>query len=178
MKVEKESELLDFLIEKQVRKSRSAIKSLLAHKQIKVNGKLATQFNHELKTGDKVSVMKFDQSKKEKRLKGLKIVFEDDDLIIIDKEAGFLTVSTDKEKLRTVYGILNEYVKKSGKNRRVFVLHRLDREVSGFLIFAKSTEIQDIFQKNWDKLVKEYTYTAVVDGKPEKEKGTIESCHQ
>ena len=175
LKVEKESELLDFLIEKQVRKSRSAIKSLLVHKQIKVNGKLVTQFNRELKAGDKVSVMKFDQSKKEKRLKGLKIVFEDDDLIIIDKEAGFLTVSTDKEKLRTVYGILNEYVKKNGKNRRVFVLHRLDREVSGFLIFAKSTEIQDIFQKNWDKLVKEYTYTAVIDGKPEKEEGTIES---
>ena len=175
LKVEKDSELLDFLIEKQVRKSRSAIKSLLVHKQIKVNGKLATQFNRELKAGDKVSVMKFDQTKKEKRLKGLKIVFEDDDLIIIDKEAGFLTVSTDKEKLRTVYGILNEYVKKNGKNRRVFVLHRLDREVSGFLIFAKSTEIQDIFQKNWDKLVKEYTYTAVIDGKPEKEEGTIES---
>jgi len=172
-KATKPSELLDFLMENQVRKSRNAIKSLLAHKQIKVNSKLVTQYNHELKPGDKVSVMKFDQSRKEKRLKGLKIIFEDDDLIIVDKEAGFLSVSTDKEKLRTVYGSLNEYVKKKNKNSRVFVLHRLDREVSGFLIFAKSAELQDIFQKNWDNLVKEYTYTAVVEGKLEQKEGTI-----
>lgn len=175
MKATKPCELLEFLLEKQVRKSRNAIKSLLAHKQIKVNGKLVTQYNHELNSGDKVSVMKFDQSRKERRLKGLKIVFEDDDLIIVDKEAGYLSVSTDKEKLRTVYGALNEYVKKKGKNLRVFVLHRLDREVSGFLIFSKSSELQDIFQKNWDHLVKEYIYTAVVEGTPEQKEGTVVS---
>lgn len=175
IKANKSSELLDFLLENEVRKSRNAIKSLLAHKQIKVNGKLVTQYNHELKSGDKVSVMKFDQSRKEKRLKGLKIVFEDDDLIIVDKEAGYLSVSTDKEKLRTIYGSLNEYVKKKTKNSRVFVLHRLDREVSGFLIFARTAELQDIFQKNWDNLVKQYVYTAVVEGRPEQKKGTVVS---
>lgn len=175
IKASKSSELLDFLLENQVRKSRNAIKSLLAHKQIKVNGKLVTQYNHELMSGDKVSVMKFDQSRKEKRLKGLKIVFEDDDLIIVDKEAGYLSVSTDKEKLRTIYGSLNEYVKKKTKNSRVFVLHRLDREVSGFLIFAKSPELQEIFQKNWDNLVRQYVYTAVVEGKPAQKEGTVVS---
>lgn len=175
IKASSPSGLLDFLIEKQVRKSRNAIKSLLAHKQIKVNGKLVTQFDYKLSAGDWVSVMKFDQSRKEKRLKGLKIVFEDDDLIVIDKEAGFLSVSTDREKLRTVYGVLNEYVKKGSKNARVFVLHRLDREVSGLMVFAKSAELQDIFQKNWDSLVKEYTYTAVVEGRPENNEGTIVS---
>ena len=174
-KVSQQGELLDFLIEMQVRKSRNAIKSLLAHKQIKVNGKLITQYNHELNSGDKVSVMKFDQSRKEKRLTGLKIVFEDDDLIVIDKEAGFLSVSTDKEKLRTAYSMLNEYVKKKNKNERVFVLHRLDREVSGLLMFARSAEVQDIFQKNWDNLVKAYIYAAVVDGQPQKKEGTIVS---
>lgn len=175
VKATKPGELLDFLMEKQVRKSRNAIKSLLAHKQIKVNGKLVTQYNHELVPGDKVSVMKFNQSRKERKLKGLKIVFEDDDLIIVDKEAGFLSVSTDKEKLRTIYGVLNEYVKKKSKNARVFVLHRLDREVSGFLVFAKSLDLQDVFQKNWDNLVKEYIYTAVVQGKPEQDEGTVVS---
>ena len=96
IKVAQAAQLLDFLVEKQVRKSRNAIKSLLAHKQIKVNGKLVTQFDFELNVGDKVAVMKFDQSRKEKKLKGAKILFEDDDIIVVDKEAGFLSVSTDK----------------------------------------------------------------------------------
>ncbi|MDR1092174.1 MAG: RluA family pseudouridine synthase [Prevotella sp.] len=175
IKADKPGPLLDFLIEKQVRKSRNAIKSLLAHKQIKVNGKLITQFDFELNKDDGVAVMKFDQSRKEKKMKGLKIVFEDEDLIIVDKEAGFLSVSTDKEKTRTVYSLLNEYVKKQNKNARVFVLHRLDREVSGLLIFARSAELQDIFQKNWDNLVKKYLYTGVVEGIPAKEEETLVS---
>lgn len=175
IKADKESTLLEFLMDKQVRKSRNAIKSLLAHKQIKVNGKLVTQFDFQLNTGDRISVMKYDQSRKEKKLPGLKIVFEDDDLIIIDKEAGYLSVSTDKEKARTVYSALNEYVRKHNKNARVFVLHRLDREVSGILIFAKSAELQEQFQKNWDNLVKKYIYTAVVEGTPDQKKGTITS---
>lgn len=167
-------QLLDFLLDKQVRKSRNAIKSLLAHKQIKVNGKMVTQYNHELNAGDWVEIMKFDQSRKEKRLKGSKIVFEDDNIIIVDKDAGFLSVSTDREKQLTVYSMLNEYVKKKGKNERVFVLHRLDREVSGFLIFARTAELQEIFQRNWDNLVKDYAYTAIVEGKLERN-GTITS---
>jgi 23S rRNA pseudouridine1911/1915/1917 synthase len=175
IKVDKPIQLLDFLIEKQVRKSRNAIKSLLAHKQIKVNGKMATQFDMELNKRDKVEIMKFDQSRKEKRLRGLKIVFEDEDLIIVDKEPGFLSVSTDKEKMRTAYSMLNEYVKKKNKNSRVFVLHRLDREVSGLLIFALNAEIQEMFQKNWDILVKGYSYFAVVEGTPQKEKDTLVS---
>lgn len=175
IKADKPIQLLDFLIDKQVRKSRNAIKSLLAHKQIKVNGKLITQFDFELNKGDKVAVMKFDQSRKEKRMKGLKIVFEDEDLIIVDKEAGFLSVSTDKEKMRTAFGLLNEYVKKQNKNDRVFVLHRLDREVSGLLIFARSAELQDVFQKNWDSLVKKYLYTGVVEGTPAKKEDTLVS---
>ncbi len=175
LKVAEKCELLDFLINNQVRKSRNAIKSLLAHKQIKVNDKLITQYDFELAKGDRVSVMKFDQSRKEKRLQGLKIVFEDDDIIVVDKEAGFLSVSTDKEKIRTVYGMLNEYVKKKNKKARVFVLHRLDREASGLLIFARSAELQEMFQKNWNYIVKKYIYTAVVEGTPEHENGTVES---
>lgn len=175
IKADKPSQLLDFLIEKQVRKSRNAIKSLLAHKQIKVNGKLITQFDFELNNGDRVVVMKFDQSRKEKKMKGLKIIFEDEDLIIVDKEAGFLSVSTDKEKMRTVYGMLNEYVKKQNKNARLFVLHRLDREVSGLLIFARNAELQDIFQKNWDNLVIKYLYTGIVEGVPAKKEETLVS---
>lgn len=175
LKASQTCELLDFLVEQKVRKSRNAVKSLLAHKQIKVNGKLITQYNHELHKGDNVSVMKFDQSRKEKRLQGLKIVFEDDDIIVVDKEPGFLSVSTDKEKVRTAYGMLNEYVKKKNKNARVFVVHRLDREASGLLVFARSAELQEMFQKNWNSLVKSDTYSVVVEGELEEKEGSIVS---
>lgn len=174
-KVSEASELLQFLIDKQVRKSRNAIKSLLAHKQITVNGKIITQFDHKLEIGDRVEIMKFDQSRKVKKLKGLTIVFEDENLIVVDKEAGILSVSTDKEKSRTVYNALNEYVKKQSRNARVFVLHRLDREVSGLMVFAKSIEVQSLFQIGWDKIVPVYNYTAVVYGEVSPSSGTLTS---
>lgn len=174
-KVSEPSQLLEFLINKEVRKSRNAIKSLLAHKQITVNGKIITQFNAELKEGDRVAIMKFDQSRKLKKLKGLTIVYEDESLIVIDKEAGILSVSTDREKSRTVYNALNEYVKKSSRNARIFVLHRLDREMSGLMVFAKNVDVQSLFQIGWDKIVPVYNYAAVVYGDVEPQSGTITS---
>lgn len=175
IKVKAPAELLQFLEANQVRKSRNAIKSLLAHKQINVNGKLVTQFNLELKAGDVVRIMRFNQEKKRNKLKGLTIEYEDDHLIVINKEPGFLSVSTDKEKARTVYNILTEHVKKKKKPGRIFVLHRLDREVSGLMIFAKNEDIQAQYQKNWDRLVPLYTYVAIVEGVPEPRTGTITS---
>jgi len=175
IKVKESGELLQFLEANQVRKSRNAIKSLLAHKQINVNGKLATQYNLPLKTGDVVRVMRFNQEKKRNKLKGLTIEYEDDYLIVINKESGVLSISTDKERVRTVYNVLNEYVKKKKKMARVFVLHRLDREVSGLMVFAKSDDIQVLYQKNWDRLVPVYTYVAVVEGVPEPKNGTVTS---
>lgn len=174
-KVSGTHELLSFLIEKKVKKSRNATKSLLAHKQILVNGSIVTQHNKIIKNGDIVSLMKFNQARKEKKLKGLKIVFEDEFLIVVEKESGLLSVSTDKEKVRTAYYVLNEYLRKKDKNARVFVLHRLDREVSGLMIFAKNPDIQSMFQTEWDKIIPKYTYMAVVEGKINTPKGTIES---
>lgn len=175
IKVKEPAELLQFLEANQIRKSRNAIKSLLAHKQILVNGKLVTQYNFALNAGDTVRVMKHNQLQKRNKLKGLTIEYEDDHLIVINKEAGILSVSTDKERVRTVYNVLNEHVKKKRKTNRVFVLHRLDREVSGLMIFAKSEDIQVLYQKNWDKLVPLFTYVAVVEGSPEPPNGTVTS---
>lgn len=174
-KISEPKPLLEFLIDKGVRKSRNAIKSLLAHKQITVNGKIVTQFDHQLAIGDIVALMKFDQSRKVKKLKGMTIVYEDEDIIVIDKEAGILSVSTDKEKSKTVYSVLNEYVKRKSKLARVFVLHRLDREMSGLMVFAKSQDIQTIFQMGWDRIVQTYNYTGVVYGELNPKKGTITS---
>lgn len=168
-------ELLVFLIQKNVRKSRSAVKSLLAHKQISVNGKLTTQFDYQLNPGDVVQVMKFDQTRKQKKLRGLTVVYEDEHIIVADKEIGLLSVSTDKERSRTAYGVLSEYVRKRNKNGRVYVLHRLDREVSGLMIFAKEADIQSMFQSEWDKIVKELVYAAVVEGEMRSKEGVVKS---
>lgn len=174
-KVKEPAELLEFLLNKQIRKSRNAIKSLLAHKQINVNGKLVTQFNLQLKTGDQVCVMKFNQARKKKKLSGLTIMFEDEYIIVVEKESGLLSVATEKEKQKTAFYILNQYVKTKKKDARIYVLHRLDREISGLMIFAKNEEVQTAFQKNWDRIISLYTYAAIIEGELTPADGKITS---
>lgn len=175
-RIKEPAELLSFLLEKQVRKSRNAIKSLLAHKQIKVNDKLVTQHNHQLKKGDLLSVMKYNQARKRNSLKGLTIVFEDEYLIVVEKEAGVLSIGTDKERTQTAFNILNQYVKAKGKKEdRIYILHRLDRQMSGLMAFAKDEETQSKFHKNWETLVPHYQYIAIIEGQLKTEQGTIKS---
>ncbi|NDV67844.1 RluA family pseudouridine synthase [Dysgonomonas sp. 25] len=175
-KIKEPAQLLSFLLEKQVRKSRNAVKSLLAHKQIKVNDKLITQFDLQLNPGDRVAVMKYNQARKRNPLKGLTIVFEDEYIIVIEKESGVLSIGTDKERTKTIFNVLNSYVKaRYNKEDRIYVLHRLDREVSGLMIFAKDEETQLQFQKNWDKLVLDYQYRAIIQGQLDPPQGTIKS---
>ncbi len=175
-KVKKPAELLSFLVDNQVRKSRNAVKSLLTHKQIKVNGKLVTQFDQMLKVGDTLSIMKFNQARKRRKLKGGSVVFEDEHIIVVEKEVGFLSVGTDREKTRTLYHSLNEYVKtRNNKTGRIYVVHRMDRDISGLMLFVKEQDIQMMYQQNWDKLVKKYNYSAIVEGTPTPSVGTITS---
>lgn len=174
-KVKQASELLQFLIDNKIRKSKNAIQSVLRRRLITVNGKLVTQYNHALKPGDKVSVMKTDQAKKVKRLKGMTIVYEDDHIIVIDKEAGLLSVATDKEQAKTAYAILTEYVKKKKPINKIFVLHRLDREAAGLMVFAKDLDTQGKFQRNWNYIVPVYNMTAIVYGSMPEQQGTLRS---
>ncbi len=106
---------------------------------------------------------------------GLAILHEDRDIIVVDKPAGLLTISTEREKSRTAHFILNDYVRKGvAKSRnRVFIVHRLDRETSGVLIFAKSEEVKFKLQSQWPDTKK--TYLAVVHGRCEKRDGTVTS---
>lgn len=167
--------LLDFLLENNIRKSKNATQSVLRRKLITVNGKLVTQFDHPLKSGDKVAVMKTDQSKKIQRLRGMKIVYEDDRIIVIDKEAGLLSVATDKEQTKTAYGILTNYVKKKKDTNKIFVVHRLDREIAGLMVFAKDLDTQGKMQRNWNFIVPVYNMTAIVYGAMPAKEGTIRS---
>lgn len=176
IKVTENTELLNFLVDNNVRKSRNATKSLLVHKQIRVNNKVVSQHNHELKAGDVVSVHKHDHKMDQKKLKGLTIMYEDKDLIVVDKDSGLLSVSTGRELLKeTAYNVINEYVRGKNAKERAYVLFRLDRETSGLMVFAKSAEIQEELQHTWILNPPKRSYLGVIEGPLVPEKGTITS---
>ena len=107
--------------------------------------------------------------------KKLDIIYEDKDIIVVNKPAGLLTVSTEKEKERTLFKEVSEYVKKSNPKIKVFIIHRLDRDTSGIVIFAKNQNIKYMYQNSWDKLVLKRGYVAVVQGVLKEKKGRIKN---
>ena len=170
--VREESELMTFLLAKMGGMSRTAVKSLLSHRQVMVNGKIVTQFNFPLKVSDKVTINS-SRGNTELLHPKLKILYEDNDLIVVEKHEGLLTVSSGRGDETTVFSILKNYVKRSSPQNRIFVVHRLDRETSGVIMFAKSRDIQLALQENWHNVVTQRKYVALVEGKVEKSADTI-----
>ncbi len=172
-KVKEQNELMKFLIENLPNKNRNNIKSLLKNKQVLVDGAAISQFNHPLNPGQEVMITESRFSDKD--MKGIKIVYEDEYLIAVEKASGILSIATDKEREKTAYNIVKNYVKSRNPLEKLFIVHRLDRETSGVMIFARTEEMQQILQTNWQKMVLERTYVAVVEGKVEKDSDTIVS---
>lgn len=166
--VESPNQLLAFLFEKMPDKSRNSVKGILGRGQVTVNGKVSTQFNDSLKRDDLVKVHSRvgDEAVK---LSGVNILFEDDDVIVAEKDAGLLTIASKNEKQLTAYRQLMDYVKTAHPNNRIFIVHRLDRDTSGIIIFAKSKEVQQTLQNNWHELVPERAYIALVEGTVKKD---------
>lgn len=172
--VRKPSRLMQFLTEELRGKSRTTIKSLLAHRQVSVGTVTVSQFDYPLDAGQVVTI-NWGVVAEQARYRGIRILFEDPYLVVIEKEAGMLSIATAKEKLLTTYSILSGHVKKENPENRIFVLHRLDRDTSGVMMFAKSEEIQEVMQKAWQEAVVRRTYVAVVEGLVEKDAGTVRS---
>jgi 23S rRNA pseudouridine1911/1915/1917 synthase len=172
--VTKPARLMEFLIEQLKGKSRTTIKSLLAHRQVSVGTHTITQFDYPLEPNQSVTI-NWGVIAEQARYRGVRILFEDPYLIVIEKEAGMLSIATAKEKLLTTYSILSAHVKKEDPSNRIFVLHRLDRDTSGVMMFAKSEEVQEIMQKAWQEAVVKRSYIAIVEGRVEKEADTIHS---
>lgn len=171
--VEKPAELMAYLQEKFPSKSRDNIKSLLRNKLVQVNGATQTHFKFPLLAGQLLTV-----GKKELRapvIPGLKILFEDADILVVNKPAGLLTVSTEKIKTKTLYHALSLHVKRENPENKIFVVHRLDRETSGLLVFAKSEQMKYQLQKNWNDEMKERSYIAIVEGRVKETDKTIRS---
>lgn len=134
--VKEPMELMEFLAAKMPDASRTKLKSLLSKRVVFVDNVITTQFNFPLEAGMKVKISK-QKGKKEFNNRLLKIVYEDAYIIVVEKMQGLLSVNTERQKERTAYTILNEYVQRSGRQFRVFIVHRLDRDTSGLMMFAK-----------------------------------------
>ena len=166
--------LLPFLFELLKEQSRSSVKGLLSRGQISVNGKVTRQFDAPLNPNDTVGI-NYGRGKVEFNNPLLRIVWEDDDLIVVNKKEGLLSVSSTRVKERTALHLLSEYVKKTDPRNKIFVLHRLDRDTSGLMMFAKNLQVQKALQSNWNSAITARTYVAVVEGRPEKDSDLIVS---
>lgn len=172
--VNEEAELLPFLLT-HINKSRNSVKSILTRGQVSVNDKPTTKHNEKLTVGDIVSIQSNESLIKEKALIGLSVMYEDDDIIVIDKEAGLLSVATDKGNEPTAHNQLMGYVKRDHPKNRVYIVHRLDKDTSGVMLFARTESVKHKLQETWKNSVQERVYTALVEGKVRKEKGSITS---
>ena len=170
-KVHGECELLEFLFSKFPKLSRNAVKSILSGHYVSVNGAPVSQYNLKLSKDDVVIVSKQRISRKNRQ--DLPIIFENEEFIVINKPSGLLTIPSNNEKGRTAYRMVNDYVQQKDKHSRVFVVHRLDEDTSGVLMFAKNPKIKDILQKNWNDIVLERGYYAIVEGKMPKQQDTL-----
>lgn len=163
--VDEKEELYNYLRKKLKNKSKNNIKSLLKNECIYINNKIITKYNYILNINDIIEIGK-------KKETNLNIIYEDKDIIVVDKPSGLLTISNKQEKERTLYREVSDYLKK--ENNKVFIIHRLDYDTSGVLMFAKNQKIQKLYQDNWNNLAKKREYIAIVEGITN-EKGHIES---
>lgn len=165
--VKEEKYLYDFLKENLKQISKNNIKSLLTKKHVVINGNIITQYNYLLKKEDIVEI------KNTEIENNIKIIYEDNQLIAVDKPCGLLTIATDKEKEKTLYNYVKKYFKKNNKNNKIFIVHRLDKDTSGIVLFAKNEKIKEILQSKWNNITTRIYY-AVVEGKT-KEKDVLKS---
>ena len=173
LKVTEPMALIDFLMAKMGGMARSSVKQLLAQRRVKVGAGIQTRHDFALKQGDVVTVSSGRGNSQLNHPK-LKIVYEDDDLIVVNKQPGLLTVATTPgSKETTVMSILRAYVKKQNARANIYVVHRLDRETSGLLVFARSEELQHYMREYWRELVTDRTYIALAEGVLEPREGKI-----
>ena len=171
--VKKESELLEFLLETFKDQSRNSVKSLLGSRRVTVDGAPVTQFNFKLVPGDIVIISK--EAIRKKVRSNLPIIFENEEMIVINKPSGLLSIASDKEKGSTAYRIVTDYVQQKDKHNRIYVVHRLDEDTSGVLMFVKNPKLQDALTNHWNELVSKRGYYAIVEGEMEKDCGTVQS---
>ena len=169
--VRNEQPLLEFLLEN-VQQSRTKIKATLQGQGIKVNGKTVTQFDFMLQPGMKVAVSKTKRNQRGFKSRYMKVVYEDRWIIVVEKAVGILSMAAGHSSLN-VKSVLDDYFHKTGQKGRAHVVHRLDRDTSGLMVYAKDIETEQLFEHAWHDIVYDRRYVAVVSGEMEQDEGTV-----
>ena len=167
--VKKEGQLLDYLYNN-IDMPKKRIKQYLTHGAIFVNNTKTTKYNYRILPGMTIMI---DTDSKNKKTLPFDILFEDDHIIVVNKPSGLLTIATAKEKEKTLYHIVREYLVSKDKNARVFIVHRLDKDTSGVVVLAKDEKTKNKLQENWNEYVSLREYVAVVHGRLNKESDRI-----
>ena len=170
--VKEPNTLLDFMLQKMGGMSKTALKSYLTKRRISVNNQIQTQFDFKLNIGDSVCLNSTNKQYKFSHPK-IKIIYEDDYLLVINKDTGILSVATPRHEELTAYKVMLNYVKKQNLKNNLFVVHRIDRETSGVLIFAKTPEVQELLKEHWHDDSHQRFYYALTEGEMEKDEDTI-----
>ena len=172
LQVAEEKPLLEFLLENVKHESRTKIKATLRGRGIKVDGKFVTQFDFPLKPGMKVAVSKSKRDDMQLKSRYVKIVYEDKFIIVVEKNVGILSMAAGHSSLN-VKSVLDDYFHKSHQRCTAHVVHRLDRDTSGLMVYAKDIEVEQVLEHNWHDIVYDRRYVAVVSGEMEEDGGTI-----
>lgn len=172
-RVESEGTLLSFLQSKMGGMAKTSVKQMLGQRRVSVNGSVQTRHDTPLHKGDRVVVISGRGNIELKHPK-LRVVYEDESLIVVEKKPGLLTVPTFPGSAETTaFSILKDYVHRQNQRAGIYTVHRLDRETSGLLVFAKSPELQQYMRTYWRQLVTRRTYVALAEGHFEQQDGKI-----
>ncbi len=169
--VKSETTLLPFVMEK-ASLSNTIARHVISGNQVSVGGAPVSLFNYKLYPEDEV-LISYNKIRKHTPHQ-LDIIYEDDDIIAINKPSGLLSIASDREKGHTAYRYVSDYLASKDKNARIFVVHRLDEDTSGVLIFAKNFEVREAMQNSWNDIVTKRGYYAVVEGEGMPESGRYE----
>ena len=170
---EADARLLDFLYQAMPDRKRTTVKDYLRHRQVMVDGNVTSQWDTPV---GPASLIRVNTSREFQTLANprLRIVYEDDDIIVVNKGYGLLSVGTDTKREGTAYSILRDYVKRVNPRNKLFIVHRLDQHTSGLMLFAKTEQAKETMQHNWNNMVLERRYVAVVEGgAPEPPEGQV-----
>lgn len=166
--------LLEFLRSNLPQLSRTAVKALLKYDQIRLEGTVTNQFDIPVAPGQTISI-NFSRPWQTLSNPRLRIVYEDDDIIVVNKGYGLLSVGADNKKEGTAYSILRDYFKRLNPANKLFIVHRLDQHTSGLMLFAKNIKAKEAMQHNWNNMVLDRRYAAIVEGCPEPAEGVRRS---
>ena len=158
--VNKDSLLLEYLYEN-LDMPKKRVKQYLTHGSIYVNNSKVTKYDYKLIKGMNIII---DTDNKNKKELPFEIVFEDNHIIVVNKPSGLLTIATSKEKEKTLYHIVREYLISKDKFAKVFIVHRLDKDTSGIVVLAKDEKTKNKLQENWNEYVTLREYVAIVHG--------------